>query len=303
MEWKGGVIPKITGLVFAIAILLITLPSVAGSGEREAGIQKVFVPLFNRLMEDGFQKDGLRSLFSDKRLEFMPRALEINIKYVEKPEHYRKFMGAAYVKLGREFMNRHSGFMSKIEKNLEVPGEIITAILLIETKLGQKRGNYRVFSVLATVATADSEDNIEANFKRLKTRFPDLKKEDVVRRAKSRSRWAFGELKSLLRMAEKEGLDPLEIKGSWAGAFGIPQFIPSSFLAYGIDGNADGKKDLDNLYDAIASVANYLRKHGWRPGLSHEQKRKVIWKYNHSELYVDTVLASAKLIADTRDKR
>ena len=293
----------ITCFILVISILAAASSSMAESANRLDGVPEVYIPLVNKLATEGFHETVLLNLFKDKRVEFLTHALEINIKYVEKPEHYTRYVKPSYVKMGRKFMDRHSVFIKEVEERYGVPGEVITAILIIESKLGQKKGNYSVFNVLATVATADNESNIESNYNRLKGRFPDLKKEDIARRAKSRSGWAYGELKSLIGLAAKEGKDPLEIKGSWAGAFGIPQFIPSSFVAFSADGDADGVRDLDNLYDAIASVANYLKLHGWKPGIDEKQKKKVIWKYNHSKLYVNAVLNSSRLMAGTEDKK
>lgn len=269
---------------------------VAGETDKGGPVPAAFSSLLEKMVAEGLDAKYLQRIFSDARTEFLQKTQTINIKYVENPEHYKKFTGKEYVKLGSKFMNRNSGFMKKIEKRYGVPGEVITAILLIETKLGEKRGKYRIFNVLASVAVAGSNSNIDTNYKRLKKRYPDLKKEDIAKRARRRGKWAYGELKSLVKLAQGENRDILDMKGSWAGAYGIPQFIPSSYLAYGVDGNDDGVRNLDNYHDAIASVANYLKQHGWKPGISHEQKKKVIWKYNHSELYVETVLASSKLI-------
>ena len=85
-------------------------------------------------------------------------------------------------------------------------------------------------------------------------------------------------------------VDPLEIRGSGSGAFGIPQFLPRSYLWFGVDGDADGRVSLYDAEDAIPSCANYLQHYGWRPGLSHTAQRNVIWGYNHSDAYIDTVL-------------
>ena len=87
---------------------------------------------------------------------------------------------------------------------------------------------------------------------------------------------------------------PFYYKGSYAGAFGIPQFLPTSYLKWGIDSDNSGSVNLYWYPDAIYSVANYLREHGWKPGLSQEKQEKVIWEYNHSKTYVDTVLKAAR---------
>ena len=112
--------------------------------------------------------------------------------------------------------------------------------------------------------------------------------------SRRRSKWAYAELKAFLTYAYKEGFDPAEIPGSFAGAMGYAQFMPSSILAYGKDGNGDGTVDLLTHPDAMASIANYLKRHGWRPGISRKKKEKVIYHYNHSEYYVKTILKIAE---------
>ena len=94
-------------------------------------------------------------------------------------------------------------------------------------------------------------------------------------------------------LSKERGFDPLAIKGSWAGAFGLCQFVPSAYLNYAVDGNGDERVDLFNVVDALASVANYLQCNGWENG-SLEKKRKAIYAYNHCDNYVRAVLAYAK---------
>jgi len=116
-----------------------------------------------------------------------------------------------------------------------------------------------------------------------------------------RSSWAEEELAQLLHMCRRQNRDPLSLKGSWAGAFGFPQFIPSSYLKYGVDGNEDGAVDLYNLTDAFASIANYLKSFGWSEG-DPEKKRQAVWAYNHCDNYVKAVFAYARAIKTVRKR-
>jgi membrane-bound lytic murein transglycosylase B len=93
----------------------------------------------------------------------------------------------------------------------------------------------------------------------------------------------------------RENLDPLSISGSFAGAFGIPQFIPSSLQKYGRDGDGDEYVDLYNHHDAIMSVGNYLRSCGWNNNLSRREKERVLLNYNRSRYY-------ARIIMDLSDR-
>ena len=86
----------------------------------------------------------------------------------------------------------------------------------------------------------------------------------------------------------------MSIRGSYAGAIGIPQFMPSNIISLGVDGDKNGRVDLFNHPDAILSVANYLHRYGWKPGLDKEKAYRVLFYYNHSKYYVNTLLQIAK---------
>jgi membrane-bound lytic murein transglycosylase B len=120
-----------------------------------------------------------------------------------------------------------------------VPAEVLLAITGVETSYGENTGRHRVIDALATLAFD----------------YP------------PRSPFFRGELEQFLLMAREESLDPLSPMGSYAGAMGIPQFMPSSFRAYAVDGDGDGRRNLWSSWgDVFASVANYLQVHGWRSG-------------------------------------
>jgi len=137
---------------------------------------------------------------------------------------------------GQAYLEKHQAVFAESKKNYGVQKEIIAAILGMETRYGANRGNDPVVSSLYTLATG----------------YP--------RRAKFFRR----ELGELLLLCQEEGLNPNEFKGSYAGAFGTTQFIPSSYRAYAVDADGDGKRDVwHSPADIINSVANYFSKHGW----------------------------------------
>jgi membrane-bound lytic murein transglycosylase B len=109
-------------------------------------------------------------------------------------------------------------------------------------------------------------------------------------KADRRSSWAYKELKAFLTYVIRENIDPFSLTGSYAGAMGVAQFMPTNILKLGQDGNGDGRVDLFNHSDAIASIANYLKYYGWKPGLKRKEKFDVIYTYNHSKYYVNAVL-------------
>ena len=94
-----------------------------------------------------------------------------------------------------------------------------------------------------------------------------ISRKQFEKKADQKSAWAYRELKGFLAYTEKEGLDPAAINGSYAGAMGIPQFMPSNIGLHAKDGNADGRVDLFVHADAIYSIAAYLEHYGWKPGI------------------------------------
>ena len=153
---------------------------------------------------------------------------------------YRKiFMTDARIDGGVKFWRENEAALTAVEQKTGVPAQIIVAIIGVETLYGQKTGNHRVIDTLSTLAFA----------------YP------------PRSQFFSGELENYLLLCRDEQLNPLEPTGSYAGAMGIPQFMPGSFRAYAVDFNNDGHRDIwHNSGDAIASVANYFVKHQWQTG-------------------------------------
>jgi membrane-bound lytic murein transglycosylase B len=115
-------------------------------------------------------------------------------------------------------------------------------------------------------------------------------------KADKKSIWAYRELKALLYYAYQQNLDPLTIKGSYAGAIGIPQFMPSSLIALAIDGNNDGTINLFEHCDAIYSIANYLKYHGWFLNIEQQEAFKILLHYNNSSYYANTIIKITELL-------
>ncbi len=167
-----------------------------------------------------------------------------------KPWHeYRNiFIKPARVKGGVEFWKQNESTLQRAEDKYGVPAEFIVAIIGVETRYGANTGSYRVIDSLMTLAF----------------NYP------------KRSKFFRSELEQYLLLTREEKIDPLSLKGSYAGAMGKPQFISSSYRHYAIDFDNDGKRDLlTNIDDVIGSVANYFSEHRWVPGQSVVSQVKV----------------------------
>lgn len=149
------------------------------------------------------------------------------------------FITPERAKEGARFWQANEKTLASVEKQYGVPAEVIVAIIGVETRFGQNKGTYRVIDALTNLAF------------------------DYPRRAD----YFRGELEQYLLLTREQHLDPLEPVGSYAGAIGEPQFMPSSYRQYGIDFSGQHHADLcNNAADAIASVANYFKAHGWKTG-------------------------------------
>jgi len=175
------------------------------------------------------------------------------IKLMSKPAEglpwykYRNiFLKSKRIDLGVEFLNKHSEVLAEAEKKYGVPAEIITAIIGVETYYGRQKGGFNVLDALYTLGYYYPEEKANRD---------------------KRAKFFRKELVNFFNLSRQQNWDMLEIKGSYAGAMGYGQFMPSSYLAYADDFELDGKIDLfENPHDAIVSVANYFKKHGWQQG-------------------------------------
>ncbi len=148
------------------------------------------------------------------------------------------FLTPERIRQGAEFMAANAETLTRAEAAYGIPPEIVTAIIGVETFYGRQAGGYRVIDALATLAFD----------------YP------------PRSTYFLSELEQYLLLTREEEIDPLTIKGSYAGAMGKPQFMPSSYRNFAVDFDGDSKRDLwNNTEDAIGSVARYLGEHGWEP--------------------------------------
>lgn len=222
-------------------VALALLPLMACAEGENYSAHPAAADFIERLVaEDGFEREELERIFTaaerqDSILEAIARPAEKT-----KPWHeYRQiFVTDKRTRQGVEFIREHRGTLRRAEADTGVPASIIAAILGVETYYGRITGSYGVVNALATLA------------------FDYPPRSDFFTR----------ELRHFLVLAREQGLEPLSLKGSYAGAMGYGQFMPSSYRSYAVDFDGDGRVDIwENPVDAIGSVANYLKRHGWRP--------------------------------------
>jgi membrane-bound lytic murein transglycosylase B len=199
--------------------------------------------LIDRLVQqDGFDRSQIERLLTDAT--YQQSIVDAITRPAEKMpwSRYRPiFMTEERINGGVAFWQQHTDLLTRAERELGVPAAVIIAIIGVETRYGANTGRYRALDALTTLTVAGLP----------------------------RSGFFGQELRELFLLGREEHVDPLTITGSYAGALGLPQFIPSSYRAYAVDFDHDGRRDLlGSPADAIGSVANYLNRHGWTYGQS-----------------------------------
>jgi len=238
--------------------LLLTLLLAAGSLFAQVNLKQVDEFIQATAAEKNLDPKWVRDIISQANhqqsiIDAMNKPAEKTHKWFE----YRKiFITDKRSQEGVEFWKKHQAVLDQVSAETGVPSEVIVAIIGVETFYGRIMGSHKVLDALYTLAFD----------------YP------------KRSKFFTSELKHFLALAQESHIDPLTAKGSYAGAMGFGQFMPSSYRAYAVDFEADNKIDLlNNPQDAIASVANYLKAHKWQPGgevLTTIDKPSAAMKFN-----------------------
>ncbi len=231
---------KLTQIISLNLLLAFSLLASTASAEGFSDKKEVKIFIQQMVKKHQFNKSYLETLFAEAKLydsilEAIARPAEGKPWYEYRPI----FVTKKRTQGGINFWKENADALARAEQKYGVPREIIVAIIGVETRYGKHAGKYPVFDALATLAFG----------------YP------------PRATFFKSELEHFLLMTREEKIQAKDLLGSYAGAMGMPQFISSSFRHYAVDFDGDGKRDLwNNTTDAIGSVANYFRKHHWKPG-------------------------------------
>ena len=221
---------------FFFALLFLSGPGVALAFDVEREDVQAFID--NMVEEHAYDRDAVVAILAEAEsqssiLEAISRPAEGTMEW----DRYRKiFITDERISVGADFWREHQGELERISAATGVSIEILVGIIGVETYYGRITGSYRVLDALATLGFD----------------YP------------PRSRFFLGELEQFLLLVREESMDAASATGSYAGAMGRPQFMPSSYRAYAVDSTNDGKRDIwDNWSDVIGSIANYFVRHKW----------------------------------------
>jgi len=232
-----------TKKIFIAAISVVSSLIVSGAiAEGGYGQHPAAKAVIDELVAEGIYKEAeLQSLFNQAQkkqsiLDAISRPAEKSLEW----KKYRKiFVTERSANKGIKFWQKNADALVAASEKYGVPAEVIVSIIGVETRYGRIMGSYRVIDALSTLAFD----------------YP------------KRSPFFTKELKHFLRLVQEQGQDPLLLKGSYAGAMGFGQFMPSSYRNYAVDFDGDKVADIwKNPTDAIGSVANYFKSHGWQTG-------------------------------------
>ena len=278
-------------ILFSLLIILLCICPQASAQTEPA----YFESLQKRLVEDGFDPETITALYRLETVDFDHDGVSRYFVHQEGKLNYDQFTEAEPIQNARDYMGTHAEVFDRVSANTGVDREVITAILLVETRLGKYFGSGSILNTLSTMASLKEPWVLESFWEKVPSSRR-LEREAFEKKAASKSEWAYNELKALLNYTARENMAAHEIVGSYAGAMGIAQFMPSNALSLAVDGNQDGRIDLFDHSDAIASVANYLKRYGWKQGLDGDAAQKVVMHYNHITYYANTVLKIVELL-------
>ncbi len=256
--------------------------------------QKKFTPRFINAVVKNYEPESFASVIRLNMLGFL-----------NPPQHSVLVTDEGVVK-SQEFIENNKKAFLKVERRDHVPSSVIAALLWVETKQGKLTGKYHVLSAFGHMIQATRKDVLKEliflaiESEKSKNRPTQNLAKLMRERAKRKSNWALDQLKSLERLYKKDKKMTEELLGSFAGAFGIPQFIPSSYWTYAKALKPGKVADLYNPDDAISSVGHYLKKEGWSTKRKKRQM-KALMHYNNSQDYAESILElSEKIISDQK---
>ncbi len=277
-----------TGIAAILVLILLSPCTVCAS-------ESLFAKLEERLIADGLDPSLVKSIYQNPRTRPEFEVVAGNLVRSEAALDYEQFLSAYALHKAERYLKRYGQTLEEAHRRFGVEPEVVVAVLMVETALGTYPGKHLVINVLSTMATSEDPEVQEKILDSLTEEQRKMQSQIVIsKRLAKRATRGYWELKALINYIHNNDIDPFTVYGSSEGAIGIAQFLPSNIKYYGRDGDDDGRIDLFNHHDAIASVAFFLRAHRWARVQGDTAKKKVLLYYNRSSYYADTVYTLAQ---------
>jgi peptidoglycan lytic transglycosylase B len=280
--------------IWPLVTLLIVMAQTPAAAQQD--VNTFLNSVQRRLVADGFDPVRIKAIYQNEEVFFETKGASLYFLHNEATLDYDKMTKRPWIREGKVYMRKQSKALQKAEKEYGVDPNVITAIILVETKFGRYVGTRSIINTLSTIASLTNAAPREYLWEQL-PQDRRIDKAQYEQKADEKAQWAYNELKAFLTYTAQHDIDAVSVKGSYAGALGIAQFMPSNILAYGRDGDDDGRIDLFDDADSIVSIASYLQHYGWKPGIDRQKAYEVVYHYNHSKYYVDAILKIAELLA------
>lgn len=244
----------------------------------------------------GHSKEFIKTALDHYQEKTFETVLRLNLLgFLQPPQHMDRVTSQSVAET-HKFVETNQEFFEQAEKKYKISPYIISALLWIETRHGEDRGRFHIVSVYLHLLQADRKGirqkltalALEKNKERKAFTAAELRK-IMKERTKKRKAWAEEQLLALEEIHERKSLDLKTLQGSFAGAFGLAQFIPSSYRDYARATDIKANPNLHRHGDAIMSVAYYLKRHGWKNNQS-EAQLDALMKYNNSRDYAESIL-------------
>lgn len=252
------------------------------------------------LTKMGLSKSFVNEAMKSYEPESFEKTLTLNLLgFLNPPGQHMNLVTPKAIREAGNFINENRDIFRSVESTYNVSPEVISSLLWIETRHGEDMGSFHTLSVYMHLLQTNLKKNKQPLTKLALVKnkneneyTPKALRKLMAVRTQRKSDWAKEQLIALAAARKNKNLDMITLRGSYAGAFGLPQFIPSSYLEYAqsID---DTAPDLQTVEDAIYSVAHYLAKHGWQAS-ADDSKVNALMKYNNSRDYADSILAISK---------
>lgn len=293
-------------LLFCLLIAIGFASSSYGQGKLSPNLRWVE----SELQKLGVRKSFIKEALNNYQTDTYETVLKLNLLgFMKPPGQHMDRVTPQSIEETLKYLKANEPHFKAAKKKHKVPPEVISALLWIETRHGDDRGQFHIVSVYMHLLQAErlkprkylTDLALEQNEKHKQYKRKELKAL-MKERVKRKSNWAREQLLALSEIHKKKKLDLKELKGSFAGAFGIAQFIPSSYRDYAQAAKPKASPNLYDAADAIMSVANYLKKHGWNNKKS-KSKISALMKYNNSRDYADSILEISKRAIPTEDSK
>jgi membrane-bound lytic murein transglycosylase B len=260
-----------------------------------------------RLSKAGLERDFIQNLKKTYETKHFSKVLKLNVLlYLKTYDYHAVQVSDHAVANVHSFLDKNKTIFEATEKDYGVSQSVIASLLWMETRHGQNYGVFHVPSAFIHLLQSERPSvvrylqNSAHEFSEKKV--TNKQKNQIARRTKKKAEWALGELKALQYMYKKSPASLNKLNGSFSGAFGMSQFLPSSYKHYARSLNKKSAPNLFTASDAIYSVGYYLKKHGWKKN-NNKSHKKALLRYNNSSDYAEAILQIAKQAENAPIKR